>query len=422
MTKIEKGFSLNVSTNLLLRIANSPEEIDKIAQFNLLIHQEEGIDLFVKRLFSDHPNTKNIYWLYIENIATMEIIASLALLPLKWKIGDQEFKVAEMGYVGTLDAYRGQGLFGIMNTYYEKIAVETGCLLSTLRGIPYYYRKYGYEFALPLLGGYRLSIRKIPSETEETMKIRKITDNDLKDVKTWYENSMKNFCVSMAYDENEFIFRMMNSSCDQFHSMSYVVEQDRKPVGFFSLGSLHDPNSADLILVSELTENQMIKVLNFLKSYNIGSIDEITINVSHSSNFGKFISDIGGIQVKPWAWQVKIMDLKAFLVAIKTELEKRVENSIFKESSRELTLSDYKQIITIHFIEGKIQEITSKIAYPDRSVEVRIPKPVLTKLLLSDRTVDEINYIITDTIVKKDSKLFVDTLFPKLPSFPDSLN
>ncbi|MHA2248855.1 MAG: GNAT family N-acetyltransferase [Candidatus Kariarchaeaceae archaeon] len=419
MSKIEKNFTFDISDKYSLRIAQSDEEFLKIGEFNELVHNEPLKD-YIVRLCSEHPNKDDIYFLYIVEKSTEQILSSLGLLPLKWKIEDTDIKIAEMGFVGTLEEYRGQGLFGIINSYYEKILKQEGYLLSVLRGIPNFYRKYGYEFALPLDGGYTLPTSNIPGNPESEIKIRKAVTQDLRFIQKSYSSTFSNQCFSTVFDDKAFTFRMMNETCNTLNSMTYIVEQGKNSVGFFSIGSLKDPNQADMVMTSHLTEDQMIRVLNFIKKYNPGLVTDFTVNVWEGSDFGNFIINLGGKTIKPWGWQVQIIKLKPFFDVIKGVLEKRIQNSMFKELTRTITISDYKQIITLDFQNGIIEEITTTRAYPDRSCDLRMPRFVLTKLLLCDKTISEINYIITDAIIKKEAELLISTLFPKMNSFPYS--
>jgi hypothetical protein len=70
---------------------------------------------------------------------------------------------------------------------------------------------------------------------------------------------------------------------------------------------------------------------------------------------------------------------------------------------------------------GKIEAIKIESGYPDaEKCDVRIPGAMLLKLLLGDRTVDEINHIVKDARINPSSKKLIEILFPKVNSIPDT--
>ena len=55
-----------------------------------------------------------------------------------------------------------------------------------------------------------------------------------------------------------------------------------------------------------------------------------------------------------------------------------------------------------------------------KGCDVNIPSTALIKLLLSDKSFEEIKYIIKDSILNPESETLIKTLFPKKPSIPDT--
>jgi hypothetical protein len=82
--------------------------------------------------------------------------------------------------------------------------------------------------------------------------------------------------------------------------------------------------------------------------------------------------------------------------------------------TKTIRLSNYLETIAINFNKGKIEKIEVKKEYPNPDIiDLRIPGALLFKLLLGDRIIEEINYIIKDAIVNISSKSLIDTMFPK---------
>ncbi|TKJ22939.1 MAG: hypothetical protein CEE42_12515 [Promethearchaeota archaeon Loki_b31] len=409
-TKLDEQFSLQISTD-------SNEDFIKILELNVAVHGEE-IKEYIKRIYKEHPKKKDILWFYIEDNSTGQIISSLTLLPLKWKFEGKILPVCEMGFVGTLKEYRGKGLIDKLNEFYERVMMERGYLLSCLRGIPYYYRRFGYEFVLSLDERFSLSPNQIPSMELSHIDIRKAMRKDIDYIENQYNSNSNNYLISNSFDTESFYFKFMNDSFDDSKLSAYIVEENGKPEGYFLIGMSFD-NEVYTIITSQLSSPQMIKLLQHLNE-NSKNEKDLILNVAEFSEFGKYLFSMGKLQSN-YGWQIKIPDLKRFFESIKVVLENRIEKSKFNNLSKTVIISNYKQSIELIFTKGKIEDIKIESGYPDaEKCDVRIPGAMLLKLLLGDRTVDEINYIVKDARINPSSKKLIEILFPKVNSIPDT--
>ena len=416
---IEKGFFTKLDEQFSLRISSdSNEDFIKILELNVAVHGEE-IKEYIKRIYKEHPKKKDILWFYIEDNNTGQIISSLTLLPLEWQFEGILLPVCEMGFVGTLKEYRGKGLIDKLNEFYERVMMERGYLLSCLRGIPYYYRRFGYEFVLSLDERFSLSPNQIPSMELSHIDIRKAMRKDIDYIKNRYNSNSNNFLISNGFDTESFYFKFMNDSFDDSKLSAYIVEENGKPEGYFLIGMSFD-NEVYTIITSQLSPHLMIKLLQHLNEY-FKKEQDLNLNVAEFSEFGKYILSIGGKLQSNYGWQIKIPDLKRFFESIKVVLENRVEKSKFNNLSKTVIISDYKQSIELIFNKGKIEAIKIESGYPDaEKCDVRIPGAMLLQLLLGDRTVDEINYIVKDARINPSSKKLIEILFPKVNSIPET--
>ena len=415
---IEKGFFTKLDEQFSLRIStDSNEDFIKILELNVAVHGEE-IKEYIKRIYKEHPKKKDILWFYIEDNSTGQIISLLTLMPLEWRFEGVLLPVCEMGFVGTLKEYRGKGLIGKLNEFYERVMMERGYLLSCLRGIPYYYRRFGYEFVLSLDERFSLSPNQIPSMELSHIDIRKASRKDIGYIENQYNSNSNSFLISNSFDTESFYFKFMNESFDDNKLSAYIIEENGKPEGYFLIGMSFD-NEVYTIITPQLSPPQMIKLLQHLNEYPKKEKDLI-LNVAEFSGFGKFLFSIGKLQSN-YGWQIKIPNLKRFFESIKDILENRVKKSKFNDLSKTVIISDYKQSIELIFVKGKIEAIKIESGYPDvEKCDVRIPGAMLLKLLLGDRTVDEINYIVKDARINPSSKKLIEILFPKVNSIPDT--
>jgi spore maturation protein CgeB len=117
-----------------------------------------------------------------------------------------------MGFVGTDKSYRKRGFIKELNKIYEQIMEEKGYLLSVIRGIPYFYRKLGYEFSFPLDNRFVLPKSKVPSQDLNHITIRSATHNDLEFIKEKYEEYHRNLLFWNKFWRESFKFKYLNSN------------------------------------------------------------------------------------------------------------------------------------------------------------------------------------------------------------------
>ena len=418
---IIRGYSQKIDDQFILRVSTgSKDDLDRILELNITVHGEETRK-YISDLFLEHPRREEVLWLYIEDINTNKIVSGLTLCPLEWIIEDITIPICEMGFVGTLEPYRGRGFIVKLNDLFKKAMDERNYVFSVIRGIPYYYRRLDYEFVFPLDDRIILLTNKVPDNEYGNLKIRRAQEQDLNLIQTLYDYYYKQFFIFNKFDREAFVYRFFKEKFNNNRLSTYIIEDTDQAVAYFSIGLSYD-NLACTINVPRLTSQQMIKVLQFVKKiYENENNLEIQFHVNQDSEFGKFIISLGGIPIYRYGWQLNIPNLALFFQTIKPIIEKRIKNSIFRDLSRNLIISNYRENIELTFINGKLTEIRHYKGYPDENVsDLRIPGSILFKLLLSDKSMEELNYIMDDAIVKPSSKLLIDIIFPKKNSYPDT--
>jgi len=418
---LEKGYGEEIKENFILKIAEGKEdEINKIIQLNIEVHGED-LEKYIYRLFHHHPNKNHHLWFYIEDKRNGKVVSSGMLFPEIWDFEGIEIPICEMGFVATAEDYRKHGLFSKINQYYEKVMNERGYIMSVIRGVPFFYRRYGYEFSIPLDNGYRISFDNIPETDRNDLIIRKANKEDIKNLGKLYDQWAQSYSITQKFGKNPFIFKYLNPNYSEFQFRTYIIEENNQAKAFFSVGEYFGvPNV--IMQTSKMSCKESLQMLNFWKSKTKKDgrykEDSLLILNPPNSDLGKFILSLGGTIENKWRWQIKIPNLKKFFDLIKPVLEKRIESSIFKDLNKILKLSTYQENIFICFQNGEIKQIELRRGYPEEpDYDLKVPNSHLTQIILGSKTVQEIQNVITDTIYKDEWLLFINTLFPKCPSF-----
>lgn len=157
--------------------------------------EEPGVDKLAKKLIDYHPkmNLKNFYVIKDKD----RMVSTINLIPVTWSIGGICLKAAEMGHVGTLPEYRGRGLIRRLIDEYHKEAQRQGYDIAVIEGIPYFYRQFGYEYAIPLLEETKIRLDQIPewkSKIKFARSLKKIYPRQ-----KHYWNSLKKSFTFIAF-------------------------------------------------------------------------------------------------------------------------------------------------------------------------------------------------------------------------------
>ena len=420
--ELVKGYQRNINQQFSIHIAenNKKEELQQILELNVNVHGESIRD-YINHVFLNHPRKENVLFLYIKDSNTNKIVSSISLMPLVWGFGITTIPVCEMGFVGTLEKYRGKKLITELNKLYERIMAEKGYIISVIRGIPYYYRKLGYEFAIPLDHRMFLSPSKIPQDDLEFLKIRKAALDDIDFMVNKYNQYYGDFFISNIFDKDCFTSKFFNDHYNEFKASTYVIEKDRKSLGYFTFGKSYDDSGYD-IKTSHINRDCAIKILQFTKKIaSIENPDQIDLAVREDTDLADCIGELGGTTYDTYGWQVKIPNLKLYLEKIKPILENRIHNSDFQGITQDLKISNYRTTIILSFNKGQISTIKMEKRYPKETYcDLKLPGSILFKLILGDRSFKEIKHIMKDAKVKYESHELVDVLFPKENSYPDT--
>jgi len=423
--KIIKGYSQKLNDQFIIRVVDedNKEAIEKIVKLNWIVHGDLAKNR-IPRIFQDHPKKKDILFFYIEDIITEQAVSSLLLEPLEWYFDDIIVPICEMDFVATLPDYRGRNFIGLLNKLYEQAMKEKGYLITVLRGIPNYYRRFGYEFVFNLDDPIIIKNSLISDVNYGDLCIRKATEEDIIFIKEKYEEFFCKFYVSNKYEPISFQYKFMNEEISENYYSTYILEENNIKSAIFFIGRSYDDSGFNLI-VPPISEMNMNAILYFIKSEFIGKqdtkTDETTFYCSLETRFREHLINLGGIADLNYGWQVKIPNLEHFFKHIKSLLEQRIKASEFKGISRDIIISNYHEIITLKFEEGILTDVLSEIKFsePEES-DVKIPGSMLYKLILSYNSFDEIKFLIKDAILKPESKLIINTLFPKKKSYPES--
>jgi len=438
MFKYKEGMKLPVELEdgLVMRYATA-NDVETIAQFYGRIFAEDGVfDTNGAQWARDymsgrHPTGGTEYVLMVEDKrADNKLVSTLCLFPQIWSYAGLPFGVGRPEAVATDPDYRRRGLVRLQMDVIHARSAAMGHLVQGITGIPWYYRQFGYEYALDLGGGricYFSNIPQLKNGVSEPYRLRPMSAADLPFVKERYEKENKRYLISCVRDDGIWQYLLWLSEQGGFMRPSYYIieAQDGRRVGYLKLAK---DFWASALPVDEFSviEGQPVRelfpsILRFIQtiSLEIGKAHNKEL-VGIYFNFGRqhplyqAIPEYLPKYRLPYGWYIRVPDLPAFLKHIQPVLEERLAESYQSGYSGEIKISEFLNGFRMVFEKGKIQIIENW--KPDDSSNAAFPPLTILQLIFGRCSLSDLRVVYPDCTADDASAALLEILFPKRPS------
>jgi len=424
----------NLGDGLIMRRA-TPEDADALCEFNANIHggedanERRGVAAWTRDLLTrPHATFLPGDFLMVEEPATRRIVSAMCLIPQTWSYEGIEFGVGRPELVGTLPEFRGRGLIRKQFEEVHKWSAERGLAVQVITGIPYYYRQFGYEYALNLNRWHMGSIvPKHKNGEPEKYRIRPAQESDIPFLMSVYEFGTSRGMVRVKWTAEHWHNNLYELSEENFHRLEYrIIERagSQEPVGYFAQSPTLGISGARAFHYELARGNSWLEITPYVIRYLWETGQEYgkkenrpcttyssLLGVEHPAYETLGDSVVTGGQ--PYAWYVRVPDLVGFLDHIKPALEKRLAASIACGHSGEYLIGMYPKGVRLILENGRI---TVEPWQPEHADHGNAAFPMLTflQILFGYRSFEELKYAFPDCWWSDEStRLLVNILFPK---------
>src|SRR5688572_2732510 len=181
-------YEKDLGEGLVLRSVRDEADVARYIAINAAVTNE---GMIAERLLQHHPETTYEDYLLVVDEQTGEAVSTTCLLPWRCVYEDVTLNVAMLEMVVTHSAYRQRGLVRLQIERFHQMVVERGFDLSIIQGIFYYYRQFGYTYALDHTPVISLPAWRIPEgPAEPAYRFRPATPADADDLTRFYETAM----------------------------------------------------------------------------------------------------------------------------------------------------------------------------------------------------------------------------------------
>jgi predicted N-acetyltransferase YhbS len=407
----------SLDNNLVLKSLANQNDVDRLAAFNGQIFGQDVFEM-TRSLILNHPPARPEYWLFIEDESSGQIVSSLALIPWQWRYEDVMLKAGEMGIVGTLEAYRNKGLIRTLDRRFKELLRRDDFDLTHIQGIPYFYRQFGYEYALPLNAAWEIELHNIPAPAVESpYQFRLASVDDIPVLTRLYDEAVGSLDISTVRETDIWrcIFEQPSGSALE-SEVWLMLDAAQQIVGYWRITEHGFGSGLHVSEASRLGNVTAIALLQHLKAAALErNKPNIRLDLPDNHDLVQVARGWGAHDMGSYAWQIHLVDVARLLRKLAPVLERRIAASLFARLSQKVNLNLYRETFELHFEGGKLLAVTN-IGFQE-SGDIRIPPPLLTPLLLGYRSREELCKSHPDVAIWGQAQHLIDVLFPKMRGF-----
>jgi hypothetical protein len=413
---MNNSFQYRLGDNLVLRIANSDADVVRVASN---INQPNQPQELYPDLILHHPDTRFEDLFFVEDEDSGQVVSYLSWIPRTWRIAGVDIPSAEIISNVTLKPYRHRGLVRKQMDLYKQRLDERGCLLSQINGIPYFYRQFGYEYALPLEGGCQLDSNLIPDFSDKSFSFRPATHDDIFYLGQLYSSASKDLSIYSVRSSAIWNYLLTYSNGRIIDREFWLIRNElNHVVGYFCV--MQRPFQEALLVseISYLDFDLAMATIDFLKSLaKERNEDAIQFNLPDDTTLMQVARWLGAKDNGIYPWQIFIPDLTALLKALAPALEQRIADSNLAKLTREVRICLFRKTIVLRFDSGQLVDVAN-IGFTNWEDEpVLCPPLSFVPLVLGYRTAKELQSMYPDITIRQDHQQLINTLFPKMTSF-----
>lgn len=405
---------------LTLRSVSSEADVERIAAFNALIHGS-SVEGMTRNMILCHPHTRPEHWLFVDDDAG-RVVSSLCLIPWTLRYGPATLRSGEMGIVGTLPDYRHgeRSLVAALIERFDELLIAGGYDLSHIQGIPYYYRRYGYDYALPLEPHLNLELRSIPDALageDDVFAVRAAEQRDVPALVTLYDAAARELDLSAARDEATWRYLLAHTAGTAMEADTWLITgAGDSVVGYWRVATEGFGEGLIVSEASRLPHRAAQAALRHLKGLaQARGKPYIRLNLDTGSSLARTAQAWGASDAGAYEWQIRVVDVPRLLMHLAPALEQRLADSPFAGLSEAVLLNLYREAFVLRFENGKLSAVENAGFTLDGAI--KLPPALLPALVLGYRDRHALRSAYPDFAAWGQAGYLLDVLFPPMRSF-----
>ncbi|MFI9812160.1 GNAT family N-acetyltransferase [Saccharothrix variisporea] len=328
---------MTLSDGLVLRTAE-PRDLDQIGA--LLTERGEPEDAVDHRLVVEDPDAG---WEACAVVVDGDRVVSTAtLLDETLVLDGVEIPAGQVELVATHRDYEGRGLVRALMGWAHERSAARGHLVQVMVGIPYFYRLFGYTYAIPIS-----PVRPVVATgaSPDGYTVREATFDDIPALHRLQEAEQARADLSMPHSPALWRWLIARDGSTQ-----WLVERDGVPVGS---GRSTPPDEGVRLAEVAVTEAGAVGAL-------LAHTGATTANERPGTLAGEALEPfLGPAPEEADSYYVRIPDPVALLDHLRPVFGRRLTASEFADAEGEAVVSFYRSHVRLPYKAGEVGEVVA---------------------------------------------------------------
>ncbi|PSL51724.1 acetyltransferase (GNAT) family protein [Saccharothrix carnea] len=388
-----------------------------------------GIAAWVEDLLDGHPAVVPDDFLVAEDSATGRPVASLVGLRQDWGLGGIRLPVAQVELVGTAPEHRGnrltERLFAALHRRYAADDVP----VQVIEGIPYFYRRLGYDYALSNDGAPTVPATALPNSSAPTMRPATVADAD--DLAAIDRQLVHGDALVCPRDAEVWRYEMAGRRPDDQAGRTVVVPALDGAVRAYLVYAPRMSAAGELTVVAAAcarpadwpwVADAVHAHLGHVGRQHAAALGQPFTGVRFLLDPDHPLVRLGppGVPRRRRGWYARTGDPAGLLARLLPLLRDRWRAADLRWPEPTLTIDTYGRAARLDFTDGEPTAVTAVRGAVSPSTDLRthaaIPPGVLLRLAFGHRTLSEVLDDWPDCLVRdRVTERFLTAAFPRVP-------
>jgi predicted N-acetyltransferase YhbS len=374
-----------------------------------------GEGQIARRLIDHRPGGRRQDFIMAVEASTGRVVSTTCLLRWKLMYGPVPLSAAMLEMVVTEPAFRRHGLVRAQIDVFHEQAADEGADLCIIQGIPYYYRQFGYGYALDHTPVVDLPVERAaraPRNRRRRLGLRAAAPADVGVLAELYELEMSRQALHVARAPEDWTYLLAHAG----RAAELITREGiAEPVGYVC--AREEAGRLDVAEAGLRDPADAPALLGILAARAQTSI-AICGNGAHC--LCGTARELGAAARIPAQWLIRIPGLARLLLRIAPVLQQRLGRAGLVDADAELTVNLYRAAFRVTVRRGKIVDVTDA-GFRDASLgadggDLCIPPDAFTRLVLGYRDIDQLRDAWPDISLKPGARALVEALFPRTHS------
>ena len=275
-------------------------------------------------------------------------VATATLLDETLVVRDTTLAMGQVELVATDAEYEHRGYVRALMEWCHERSFARGHVVQVMIGIPYFYRRFGYVYAIPMHP--YASLEQLPA-IDSFIEVRDATDSDIPEMAALQQRVQDGFDVSMPHSDETWRWLVERRGTQQL-----VATRRHEIIGCARTTAFVENEP---VLVAEIASDEPAAVAALLAAASEARSDGGTgATVQLRPGIPGLASMLGAPQRPDW-YYVRIPDVAGLFAALRPELEHRLEQSEFATSDQLVELSFWGSQLAFPIANGRVGPITT---------------------------------------------------------------